>query len=163
MYHDPGFKTIVQVAVVCRNIETTAKRWAAFLGVDVPPISTTDPGNDCGMTYLGKPSNARCKLAFFDTGTCKLELIQPLEGPSLHKEFLERHGEGLHHLAVDSPAENIDTILKDFNRKGIEVLMNGRVGKEIEYYYFDTEPLLKIVTESASGHSITVKPDWTYP
>jgi hypothetical protein len=32
MQRDPGLKTIVQIAMVCRDIEVTAKRWAAFLG-----------------------------------------------------------------------------------------------------------------------------------
>jgi hypothetical protein len=65
MQRDPGLKAIVQIAVVCRDIEVTAGRWAAFLGVEVPAISVTGTGNECGMVYQGKPSNARCKLAFF--------------------------------------------------------------------------------------------------
>ena len=64
----PGLKTIVQIAVVCRDIEATAKQWAAFLGVEMPKISTTGPGNECGMVYQGKPSNARCKLGVFRHG-----------------------------------------------------------------------------------------------
>ena len=101
MQHDPGLKTIVQVAVVCRDIEVTARRWAAFLGVEMPTISSTGPGNECGMVYRGKPSNARCKLAFFETGTCRLELIQPLGPGSSWWDVLEKNGESIHHLAFE--------------------------------------------------------------
>src|SRR5579872_1596262 len=80
MSRDPGLKTVVQIGIVCRDIEATAKRWSALLGIEMPTISMTDPGNQAGMVYLGRPSNAQCKLAFFDTGTCRIELIQPL-GP----------------------------------------------------------------------------------
>jgi hypothetical protein len=42
-YHDPGMKVVTQVAIVCRDIESTSKRWAAVLGVDPPQIHTTKP------------------------------------------------------------------------------------------------------------------------
>ena len=32
--------------------------------------------------------------------------------------------------------------------------MRGRIGETIEYYYLDTEPSLKIILESGSGHAI---------
>src|SRR5271155_790812 len=99
MPSDPGFKTIVQIAVVCRDIEATGRRWAALLGAEMPKILTTDPGNDCGMVYLGKPSNAQCKLAFFNTGACALELIQPLGAGSSWQDGLDKNGESIHHIA----------------------------------------------------------------
>jgi hypothetical protein len=29
------------------------------------------------------------------------EIVQPLTGPNIYEEFLDRHGEGIHHVAVD--------------------------------------------------------------
>jgi hypothetical protein len=50
-YHDPGMKVVTQVAIVCRDIESTSKRWAAVLGVDPPQIHTTKPGHEVKLVY----------------------------------------------------------------------------------------------------------------
>ncbi len=36
--------------------------------------------------------------------------------------------------------------------------MGGRIGETIEFYYLDTEPMLKFVLESGSGHAIDLTP-----
>ena len=36
-------------------------------------------------------------------GPVVFELLQPLEGPSIYKEWLEERGEGLHHVACMRP------------------------------------------------------------
>ena len=41
--------------------------------------------------------------------------------------------------------------------------MGGRIGETIEFYYLDSEPMLKIVLESGSGHAIELTPVRTYP
>ena len=47
--------------------------------------------------------------------------------------------------------------------RGAKVLMGGRIGDTIEFYYLDTEPTLKFVLESGSGHAIDLTPVRTYP
>ena len=61
---DPGMKTVVQVAIVCRDVEATSKRWAALLGVDPPAIHLTRPGKEVKVMYRGRPSNGQAKIAF---------------------------------------------------------------------------------------------------
>ena len=46
---------------------------------------------------------------------------------------------------------------------GAEVLMSGRIGDSIEFYYLNTGPMLKWVLESGSGHAIDLKPTYVYP
>jgi hypothetical protein len=46
---------------------------------------------------------------------------------------------------------------------GAEVLMSGRIGSTIEFYYLDTSPMLKFVLESGSGHAIDLRPTYVYP
>ena len=41
--------------------------------------------------------------------------------------------------------------------------MGGRIGETIQFYYLDTEPLLKVIIESGSGHAVDLKPSWMYP
>jgi hypothetical protein len=90
------------------------------------------------------------------------EILQPLEGPSIYKEFLKEKGEGLHHVSVVNPAEDVHRALAGFKKAGIEVLMSGRL-EGIEFYYMATDPVLKMVAETVSGHAISLKPSYTYP
>ena len=51
----------------------------------------------------------------------------------------------------------------EYRMIGAEVLMSGRIGDSIEFYYLDTAPMLKFVLESGSGHAIDLKPTYVYP
>ncbi len=146
MERDPGLKTIVQVAVVCRDIEVTARRWAAVLGVDVPAISATGTGNECGMVYLGKPSNARCRLAFFETGVCRLELIQPLGPGSSWWDVLEKNGESIHHLAFE--VKDLKGTLRACEEQGMPLIHQGHWdGRNGTYAYVDSQKKLGAMIE----------------
>jgi hypothetical protein len=146
MQNDSGFKTIIQIAIVCKDIEITAKRWAALLGIDPPKSFTTDPGHACDMIYRGKPSNAQAKLAFLETGACQLELIQPLGPGSSWQEQLDQCGESIHHIAFK--VKNLDNSLRACHEMGMPVLHQGRFGgKDGGYAYLDSKAQLGAVIE----------------
>jgi len=86
-----------------------------------------------------------------------------VEGPSIYKEHLEQKGEGLHHVALVAPSEDVNEALNNFKKSGIDVIMSGRLGEDIRFYYMDTEPVLKMVAETVSGHAISMKSIYTYP
>jgi 4-hydroxyphenylpyruvate dioxygenase-like putative hemolysin len=75
------------------------------------------------MVYKGKASGGRAKLAFFQLENLSLELIEPIGGPSSWSEFLDRNGEGIHHIAfkVDDIGSAKD-ILRDV---GVNVEQEG--------------------------------------
>ena len=50
----------------------------------------------------GLPIDLRMKIAFVETPSIQLEFIQPLEPNNIYTEFLEQHGEGLHHVMFDT-------------------------------------------------------------
>jgi hypothetical protein len=98
-------------------------------------------------------------------GTMNFELLQPVEGPSLWKEFLDAKGEGIASIAIMfKTREESERAKAAFAERGIAVSMRARIGDHIEYYYLDTEPILKCLIESGSGHAVDfVKPDYVYP
>jgi hypothetical protein len=49
--------------------------------------------------YRGRPSDFASRLALSDTSP-QFELIGPLDGECIHRDWLELHGEGVHHLGV---------------------------------------------------------------
>ena len=96
-----GSTTIVQVAIIVRDIETKARAWADVLGMPVPPIIITDPVEVAHTEYRGRPTSAQAKLAFFRLGQVSLELIEPIGEPSTWRDQLNQHGESLHHIAFE--------------------------------------------------------------
>ena len=60
------------------------------------------------------------KATLLPVGQTRLELLQPLSPDSPVGRFLERHGEGLHHLAFH--VENIGEKLEILNARGLELL-----------------------------------------
>ena len=155
---------ISQIAVVVNDLQRTMEQYTQLLGWGPWNVYRHEPprlhdtvvrGEDVEYTMLGAETHV---------GDMGFELLQPLEGPSIYKEWLERHGEGLHHVAVMLHDFDESTELKrKFGEIGAEVLMGGRIGETIEYFYLDTEPSLKIVLESGSGHAIDLVPDYVYP
>lgn len=65
-------------------------------------------------------------VSMIPLGNVKLELLQPLgEGPV--QKFLERRGEGLHHIAF--AVEDIERALADLKAKGVQLIdEHPRVG-----------------------------------
>lgn len=139
-----GSTTLAQVAIVVRDIEASARRWAAVLGMPVPNIIITDPGSEVHMTYRGAPSNAQAKLAFFNLGQVQLELIEPVGGPSTWREALEKHGESVHHIAFW--VEGMQRAVDFLREHSIPMCQRGDMG-DGQYAYFDAQEALGVVLE----------------
>ena len=98
------------------------------------------------FTVNGKPPETPVKLRvrFVPMGSATLELIQPVEGESPHKEFLHSVGEGLHHIAY-----LVDDLEKETGKligKGAKIIFGGkRPGRS--FAYFDTRKVGNIITE----------------
>jgi len=147
---DPGFKTITQIALVTKDINLSAKRWAAVLGVETPKVSETLPGSEVHMTYQGKPSNSRAKLAFLKAGQVTIELIQPIGPNTSWMKFLNEHGEGVHHIAFN--VEKLAKAGSELEALGYGEIHSGRWGADStknngDYAYFDSTKDLGLMIE----------------
>jgi methylmalonyl-CoA/ethylmalonyl-CoA epimerase len=116
-------KRVTQVAVVVRDIEKARNAWAKVLGVEAPEVSIAVSHFSRPTLYLGNPSDAEAKLAFFSMDNLQIELIQPLGGKSTWQEFLDTHGEGIHHIAFD--VKGIDGMEELFELKGNPTVQRG--------------------------------------
>ena len=56
------------------------------------------------------------KTVFFKVGNVKIELLEPLNDNSTIHKFIEKRGEGIHHIAlsVENIQQSLDTLKKDF-------------------------------------------------
>jgi hypothetical protein len=160
----PGGLPITQVAAVVKDIHTALETYHRALGWGPWSVYEHKPPSLHDTHYKGQPAEYTMIGAEVQAGPIVFELLQPVEGPSIYKDWLEEKGEGLHHVAVMRPSLEQSSALRDYYAGlGAKVAMGGRIGETIEFLYYDTEPMLKIVIESGSGHAIDLVPAWTYP
>ncbi len=142
-----GSHLLAQVGFIVRDIEQTKRKWAEFLGMDVPETSSCGDYEVTRTVFEGKEApKANALLAFFDVGPdLQIELIQPNEEPSTWRNFLNEHGEGVHHLAFKVKDSGEQVARAEAN--GLRLVQHGRYGDGSgEYSYLDA-PDLKCVIE----------------
>jgi hypothetical protein len=146
--------TITQIAVVVADIKSALRSYTENLGWGPWSVFEYAPP-------LLHDTVVRGKTTVDGLG---FELIQPVSGPSIYQEFLDTHGEGVQHIAcMKHSTEDSEALKKHWSERGAEILMGGRIGESIEFYYVDTGPLVKFVLESGSGHAIDLEPTYVYP
>lgn len=143
-----GSQVMVQVGIIVRDIEAVSRAYAQVWGIEAPKWFLTDSEEVAHTRYHGQPSAARAKLAFLNMGAtgCRLqvELIEPVGGPSTWQEFLDTHGEGVHHIAfqIKGMEEQI-TLLQG---QGMPAVQRGDYTGG-RYAYIDSVPQLKVMLE----------------
>ena len=132
---------IIQIGIVVKNIEETAKNYAELFGLPMPQIKTVRPQELTHATYRGKPMMSEAKLCSFKMGAANIELTQPDEKDSIWKELLDTRGEGVQWLGFNMPDPKANTDMLE--KKGIKVLHWGDTGKGT-YSMMDTMSKLKV-------------------
>ena len=139
-----GSSIVAQIGVVVKDIEKSSRAYAELLGVEVPRWELTDPVERAHTQYLGQPTKAQAKLAFFELGNVVIELIEPVGGPSTWQEFLKTKGEGVHHIAFEIKA--MDARVSDLKADGIPLIQRGDYSGGL-YSYLDGSPKLGLILE----------------
>jgi len=86
------------------------------------------------LPELLKTQNAY--LSFGETEGAKLELISPVSEDSPVWKFLDKRGEGLHHVCFE--VENLEQSLQSLKSKGVEIIgepSEGGTGKKIVFLH----------------------------
>lgn len=137
-------KSICQIALVVKDIEAVAKRYAELFGVEVPNIFTVPPQSEANTQYRGEPTATRAKLAVFDLGQVVLELTEPDDEPSSWKEFLDVHGDGVHHIAFTT--EDREKVVEYFEKNEMPVRHYGEYTGG-NYTVFDSAEALGVLVQ----------------
>jgi methylmalonyl-CoA/ethylmalonyl-CoA epimerase len=71
----------------------------------------------------------KVKTAFFKVGQTKIELLEPTSEESTIARFIEKRGEGIHHIAYAT--KNVQEALQEMEAKGVRLIDNeARPGAE---------------------------------
>ena len=101
-----GTKKLVHIAFVVRDLDKVVDAWTKILGIERPRIWNI-PGPDVAPVLTnGHPEiYTNCRISVIQLENVTLELTQPGDEPSPWKTFLEKHGEGMMHMAFLTPDE----------------------------------------------------------
>jgi len=74
-------------------------------------------------------NDQKVKVGFFKVGEVKIELLEPTSSDSPIAKFIEKKGEGIHHIAF--LVNNINYTLNFFEKEGIELIdKTPKIGAE---------------------------------
>lgn len=158
-----GIQNTLQLGFVVEDLSQAVKRHVEMLGIGPWQIYTIEPPELTHMTIHGRLESYGLKAAITQVGNVQWELIQPLQGPSIYREFLKiKPGGGLHHFLVQ--VEDYDATLRELAKRGVKVLMSG-TWRGATFAYADTEKTLGTIVEFykvEAGWAMSV-PEETYP
>ncbi|MFY9301079.1 MAG: methylmalonyl-CoA epimerase [Candidatus Nitrosotenuis sp.] len=113
---------IDHIAIAVNNVEAAAKQYQQALGVDKVIFETVE--------------SEGVKLAILKLENGRIELMEPTRDDSPIKRFLEKKGEGLHHMALAT--DDIEAEYQRMEGCGIQFLgkiRNGSEGTKITFIH----------------------------
>jgi methylmalonyl-CoA/ethylmalonyl-CoA epimerase len=100
-------RKIEHIGIAVKNIESAGKMYEKLLNTSVYKIEMVE--------------SEGVKTAFLNTGPNKIELLEAISDDSQINKFIEKRGEGIHHIAFD--VEDIVTEMERLKREGF-ILLN---------------------------------------
>jgi len=138
-------KRINQVGIVVKDVPTVVENYWNILGVGPWLILPWEGPHVYNRKYHEKPAWAREKIAVAQMGDVQSELVQSVVGDSIYQDFIEEHGEGLHHInfLVDEVDEikDVDEAVEILAKEGFPCIQRANAGDTGAFAYIDIEPL----------------------
>lgn len=136
--------TVTQIGFVVKNVEEVIEKYRKLTGMDVAATLDTSTIDTSSWKYYGKGFGGRCNNAAFRFGNVELEFIQPSEGSGVWWDYLQEHGEGMHHIAF--VVKDIDSVAEKMRNAGYEMIQEGEFDGG-RFRYFDGTADLKTTLE----------------
>jgi methylmalonyl-CoA/ethylmalonyl-CoA epimerase len=114
---------IDHIGIAVENLETASKYYQEVLGLEFEKLETVE--------------EQKVKTAFFKVGDIHIELLEATDAASPIAKFIDKNGEGIHHLAFYTDA--IENQLQKLDAQGIrlihEVPIEGAGGKQVAFLH----------------------------
>ncbi len=96
---------IDHIGIAIRSLSKSIKTWEMVTGRKADKIVEV--------------KSQAVKVAFFGTKDGKIELLEALNEKSPIKKFLDKNGEGIHHIAIKT--ENLNSMIEKLRKAGKEI------------------------------------------
>lgn len=97
---------IEHVGIAVKNLNEAIKFYEDILGLKCYAVEEVE--------------DQKVKTAFFQIGQTKIELLESTESEGPIGKFIEKRGEGIHHIAFATA--NLDSSIKELKEKGIKLI-----------------------------------------
>ena len=131
-----------QIGIVVKNIDETVKYYQDVFGFGPFEIRQVAYPS---ATYYGETAGSRGKRAFFYLGPIQIELIELVDGKTIHEDFLKEKGEGLHHIAFRVPS--LEEAKKTAEKTGLQVTQSFSRPDGSGFAYLDTDKTGGVIFE----------------
>lgn len=157
-------KGIAQVAIIVPNLEEAVENYWKLFGIGDWHFYTYGKPLVKRMTYYGNPSEYKMRVALSYFGPMRVELIEILEGDTVHADFVAEHGYGVHHFGV--LVDSMEEGLAEAEAAGIKMIMDGAgfgLDGDGHYAYLDTEDKIGVTLELIERPKGRMTPEKVYP
>lgn len=147
------FNKCIQIGIVVKDIEKTCAYLRETFGWEPVGYADTPPGE---KYYHGKQEDFSVRMAFYRLPNLEIELLMPLRGENVWKDWLTARGEGLHHILFD--VSSFAKAQEQLESNGIKLVQQGPSARYegAKWGYFDaTEKLgyyIEIFNPSEFGY-----------
>ncbi len=125
--------TFTHIGIVVKDINKTAQMFADVYGI-TPPATRLYDNNGKGLPFppnIAGNRDARAKTMMIPIGNVRIELWEPVGGPSAWADHLEKYGQSVHHLAFG--VTDIEQSLRGLEAKGGKWVMGEPGGTSFKY------------------------------
>ncbi len=106
LHKKDNVKQIAHIGIAVKNLEEALPFYRDVLQMELEAIEEVD--------------SEKVKVAFLKVGETHLELLEPLDESSPIQSFINKRGEGIHHIALE--VDNIEKRLADMRENGIKLI-----------------------------------------
>jgi methylmalonyl-CoA/ethylmalonyl-CoA epimerase len=101
-------KAVNHIGIAVRSIDAQRAFYEGTLGAVFEGIETV--------------ADQKVRVGFFRVGDVRFELLEPTEPASTVAGFLEKHGEGLHHIALT--VDDLEARIAELKEAGVRMIDN---------------------------------------
>ncbi|PFP27390.1 methylmalonyl-CoA epimerase [Bacillus sp. AFS073361] len=99
-------KKVDHIGIAVKSLEKTLSFYTDVLNLPLVGIEEVD--------------TQKVRVAFLQAGSTKLELLEPTSEESTIAKFIEKRGEGIHHVALG--VDSIEERIREMKEKGIRMI-----------------------------------------
>ena len=97
---------LAHIGIAVKNLEDALEIFGRILGLEFEGIRIVE--------------EQRVKVAFLRAGEMRIELLEPTDEEGPVARFIEKRGEGIHHLALE--VNDLQETLKALENKGVQLI-----------------------------------------
>ncbi len=127
---------IEHIGIAVKNLEESVKYYEKILGLKCYAIEEI--------------KDQKVKTAFFQVGETKIELLEASSSDSPVGKFIDKKGEGLHHIAFSVP--DVNSSLKEVEEKGIRLVdkVSRKGAESLDIGFLHPKFTIGVLTEFCS-------------